>query len=513
VQIGNELAKSPEEPETKPDAVEASAPHPPLLGYYAAPQERDGFVRDLFNRTAPSYDRINRILSLGSGAWYRGRTLRRAGLRPGARMLDVAVGTGLLAREAVRITGSPADVIGLDLSEGMLAEARRGLPIPLIQARAEALPIADGSLDFVSMGYALRHVPDLAAVFAEYRRVLRPGGRLLLLEMGKPASRAGYAAAKLYLGRAIPALSRLTGRGGDTLMQYYWDTIDACVPPETIQRLLAEAGFEAVACETELGIFRAYMAVRPGADSAQESGAESAQESGAEGAEAPGAAQAQQPPEFDALVDQVVARHASATRFGQGFVRGKLRRDPATRAVLDLARRGGGFGEVVDLGCGRGQLGLALLLAGLADRVTGLDLDLVKLDAAWHASAGLQASYAMADLATAEIPACDTALLIDVLLQMPPVAQRAVLARVARAARRRVVIRAFDPDRGWRSRFGMGMERLGRRIRRDGVAIAPMPLRELAAPFEAAGFTVTTTPCWQGTPLPNVLLVAERAAP
>ena len=246
-----------------PSQGRATPPHSPLLSYYSAPEERSGFVRDLFNRTAASYDGINSVLSFGSGAWYRRRALLRAGLRPGARMLDVAVGTGLVAREAVRILGRADDVIGLDLSEGMLQVARRSLRIPLVQARAESLPLCDASLDFVSMGYALRHVADLLPTFGEYRRVLRPGGRLVLLEIGRPDSAYGYAIAKFYLGSVVPALSRIAGVGSKTLMRYYWDTIDACVPAAEIQRCLGESGFVNVACQTDLGIFRAYTAERP----------------------------------------------------------------------------------------------------------------------------------------------------------------------------------------------------------------------------------------------------------
>jgi demethylmenaquinone methyltransferase / 2-methoxy-6-polyprenyl-1,4-benzoquinol methylase len=242
-----------------------AAPHPPLAGYYATPPERGAFVRSLFNGTAPEYDRINRVFSLGSGAGYRRGALRRAGLAPGDRVLDIAVGTGLLAREAIGISGNAANVVGLDVSEGMLAEARRTLRLPLIQARAEALPVAGASIDFLSMGYALRHVADLAVTFAEFHRVLRPGGALLLLEIGRPGNRLAHAALRTYLGRIVPTLCRLTaprGRGA-TLMHYYWDTIEACVPAEAILRHLAEAGFADVACETRLGIFRAYLARCP----------------------------------------------------------------------------------------------------------------------------------------------------------------------------------------------------------------------------------------------------------
>ncbi|MDB5415667.1 MAG: dimethylmenaquinone methyltransferase [Rubritepida sp.] len=219
-------------------------------------------MRDVFDRAAGSYDRINAVLSLGTGAWYRRHALLQAGLRPGMRMLDVAVGTGLVAREAVRILSRTEDVIGLDLSAGMLGVARRSLPIPLIQARAEALPLADASVDFISMGYALRHVTDLAVLFAEFGRVLRPGGRVLVLEIAKPESRLAYALAKAYVGVIVPGLSRLGGADSGMMMRYYWDTIEACVPPAEIMRHLRESGLEQVGCETSVRIFRAYSAQR-----------------------------------------------------------------------------------------------------------------------------------------------------------------------------------------------------------------------------------------------------------
>jgi demethylmenaquinone methyltransferase/2-methoxy-6-polyprenyl-1,4-benzoquinol methylase len=245
-----------------------TAPHAPLPRHYADPAQRDRFVQALFDGGAASYDRINAIFSLGTGARYRREQLKRAGLAPGKRLLDVATGTGLVAREALGITGRPEDVIGLDLSAGMLREARAALPIPLLRARAEALPLADASVDIVSMGYALRHVSDLVATFAEYRRVLRPGGRVLLLEIDQPASPIAHAALRFYLGRVVPGLSRWIGRGGQDrhMMEYFWDTIDACVPPEAIEGALAAAGFAEVGCNIQLGIFRAYGAVRPAAD-------------------------------------------------------------------------------------------------------------------------------------------------------------------------------------------------------------------------------------------------------
>lgn len=252
---------------TGTDAMPApAAPHPNLTDYYPTPAERRGFVRTLFNNTAGDYDRINRIFALGSGGRHRRRALLDAGLRPGMRLLDVAVGTGLVAREAAGIVGPSGLVVGVDLSEGMLAEARRNVPgAPLAQAEAEALPLADASVDFLTMGYALRHVADLAVAFAEYRRVLRPGGTLLLLEISRPDNRFAYAALKAYLGHVVPAVCRWTAsrpRSG-LLMDYCWQTIDQCVPAGSILEQMHAVGFADVVCHTSLGIFRDYVGRRP----------------------------------------------------------------------------------------------------------------------------------------------------------------------------------------------------------------------------------------------------------
>jgi ubiquinone/menaquinone biosynthesis C-methylase UbiE len=148
---------------------------PLAADYYADPEQRSLLVRSLFNRSAQHCDKVNRLFSLGARAGYRRRRRRRAGVRPGIRLVDVAVGTGLLAREAVTLTGDRSALTGVDISEAMLAIARTNLGIPLIQAAAEALPLAAGMADFVTMGYASRHVADLETVFREEIRILRRG--------------------------------------------------------------------------------------------------------------------------------------------------------------------------------------------------------------------------------------------------------------------------------------------------------------------------------------------------
>jgi demethylmenaquinone methyltransferase/2-methoxy-6-polyprenyl-1,4-benzoquinol methylase len=230
--------------------------------YYADPVRRLSFVRDLFNRTAQHYDSANRLFSLGSGAWYRRSCLRWAGLRPGLQVVDVAIGTGLLAREAIAITADRRGVIGVDVSEAMLEIARDKLGILLVQGAAEALPLASATVDFVTMGYALRHIADLDAALREALRVLRPGGRIVLLEISAPRKKLGRALASAYIGGIVPFLALLMARDrrARMLMRYHWETIMAYLPPETVMRTLADCGFHNVDCWMELDLFQCYVA-------------------------------------------------------------------------------------------------------------------------------------------------------------------------------------------------------------------------------------------------------------
>ncbi len=235
--------------------------------YYADPARRLAAARDLFNRSARHYDVINRLFSLGSGAWYRRACLRKAGVRPGMRVVDVAVGTGLLAREAALLTGDRGAVIGVDVSEAMLAIARDKLGIPMIQGAAEALPLAPAIADFVTMGYALRHVADLGLAFREALRILRPGGSIVLLEISAPGNRLNRMLAAIYIGGILPLLSLLmTGdKRGGALMRYHWHTIADSVPPDAVIRSMIECGFRKVACASEFDLFRLYTGEKPSA--------------------------------------------------------------------------------------------------------------------------------------------------------------------------------------------------------------------------------------------------------
>lgn len=235
------------EPADRPLPAAPLPPHAPLPAYYADADDRRRFLTRIFDDTAPDYDRIERLLALGSGPWYRRMALQRAGLAPGAQVVDVGIGTGLLAREALTLIGPQGRLVGVDPSPGMMGQAQlQG--VDLRAGRAEALPCGDADFDFLSMGYALRHIDDLTQAFAEFRRVLRPGGRVLLLEISRPQSAMGTAVLKGYMRVVVPLLARLVSRQRDTarLWRYYWDSIEACAPPERIMAALQQAGFERV---------------------------------------------------------------------------------------------------------------------------------------------------------------------------------------------------------------------------------------------------------------------------
>lgn len=217
------------------------------------------------------------------------------------------------------------------------------------------------------------------------------------------------------------------------------------------------------------------------------------------------------PDAFEAALDNTAARYRACGRIAYGYVRSKLRRDPVHRDVLSLAARER-FGHVVDIGCGRGQLALALLQAGLADSVTGIDCHAGHLAQADRAAAGLAFAARLQDLAHGlDILAADTILAVDVLYQLDDAAQQRLLQAAARAARRRIVLRLLDPERGMRSALTVGLERLWRGFSpHAGGCVNPWPLACLTAIVERGGYDITVTPCWRGTPFANVLLIARR---
>jgi demethylmenaquinone methyltransferase/2-methoxy-6-polyprenyl-1,4-benzoquinol methylase len=240
------------------------APHPPLRQFYRDAEEREHFVRDLFDGTAPWYDWAIAFLSFGSGNWYRRQALMRAGLKKGDRLLDIATGTGVVARAAVAVTGDPRSVVGLDPSIGMLIAGREKAHFPNVQGKSEFLPFREASFDQITIGFALRHFADLDAVFHECARVLRPNGKVVVLEITAPESRIARGLLAMYMGGIVPAAASVLTRRAHVgkMLRYYWVTTRECIRPNVILTAMRGAGFRDPKRSVDIGIFSEYSAAR-----------------------------------------------------------------------------------------------------------------------------------------------------------------------------------------------------------------------------------------------------------
>jgi demethylmenaquinone methyltransferase/2-methoxy-6-polyprenyl-1,4-benzoquinol methylase len=178
------------------------------------------------------------------------------------RVLDACTGNGQVIRAASEMVGETGWIVGLDASLGMLAVGSQAIKSPFAQGYVESLPFSSRSFDFVTMGYALRHVSSLGETFCEYHRVLKPGGRLLVLEFTRPSSSVMYYLSKMYLRYLVPAIARMKGRNSRTLMEYFWDTVENCVPPEIILEQMAEAGFKSPIRQGQNELFSEYTCAR-----------------------------------------------------------------------------------------------------------------------------------------------------------------------------------------------------------------------------------------------------------
>jgi demethylmenaquinone methyltransferase/2-methoxy-6-polyprenyl-1,4-benzoquinol methylase len=202
-------------------------------------------VREMFDRVAQRYDLVNRVMTLGMDVGWRRRAVAALRLPGGARVADLACGTGDLCTELVRAGYRAA---GFDFSAGMLEHATT--TAPLVRADVLALPLADASMDGATCGFALRNVTELETFLGETARIVRVGGRVAFLETSEPAGRWARAGHRVYFGKVVPLIG---GALSDRRAYSYLPRSVAYLPPPIeLVAAMGRAGFDEVT-RTSLG--------------------------------------------------------------------------------------------------------------------------------------------------------------------------------------------------------------------------------------------------------------------
>ena len=211
--------------------------------------EKAGLVRGVFDSVASRYDVMNDLMSAGMHRLWKRLTIDEARVKPGHVVLDLAGGTGDLARELARLVGARGHVVLADINAAMLEQGRCRLVdagiagnFSIAQLDAEKLPFADGSFDRVTIAFGLRNVTDKSAALAEMYRVLRPGGRVLILEFSTPAN-AIKPAYDLYSLKVLPLLGKLVANDEESY-RYLAESIRMHPDQETLLGMMQDAGFE-----------------------------------------------------------------------------------------------------------------------------------------------------------------------------------------------------------------------------------------------------------------------------
>ncbi len=202
-------------------------------------------VREMFDRITPAYDRMNRVMSMGMDGGWRARAVRCAGLRPGDRALDVCCGTGDLAIGLLEAVSPRGRVVGLDFSERMLEAARaKSAQVRWVRGDALDLPFAAGEFDAATVGFGVRNLADLERGFRELARVVRPGGRVVCLELTEPP-RWVAPFARLWTDRAVPLLGRVLARDAEAY-RYLPASVHRFPPAAELAGVMRAAGLARV---------------------------------------------------------------------------------------------------------------------------------------------------------------------------------------------------------------------------------------------------------------------------
>ncbi len=220
------------------------------FGYKTVPVDtKAGLVKGVFDSVASRYDIMNDLMSAGLHRLWKRRTIDQAGVRKGHAVLDLAGGTGDLSKEFARLVGADGHVVLADINAAMLQQGRRRMVdagvagnLSIAQVDAQSLPFQDGTFDRVAIAFGLRNVTDKNAALQSMCRVLKPGGKLLILEFSKPAD-AIKPAYDLYSFRVLPLLGQLVASDAESY-QYLAESIRMHPDQETLLGMMQAAGLE-----------------------------------------------------------------------------------------------------------------------------------------------------------------------------------------------------------------------------------------------------------------------------
>lgn len=232
-------------------------------------ESRDLFIQRIFTRVAPYLDLLSSGFSLGMDKWWRHRAAALSGIKKGDQVLDICSGTGKLAFAVLPLVGREGSVTGTDFCKNMVEIARtKILPgrsnISFLFADAKNLPFGDQSFDAVTVGFGMRNIPDTILALREIRRVLKPGGRFLCLELTRPPDGRFLKFYLWYLNRFMPFVSNLVLKSATPYL-YLPRSIEAFYQPPEFREVISGNGFDNVAVHSlTRGVATVYRAVRHG---------------------------------------------------------------------------------------------------------------------------------------------------------------------------------------------------------------------------------------------------------